>query len=298
MKKTIFYAIVYFALMPGAVAQTVDKPMDASVKQSIPQIGHLDGRLEGDIDKDGEAETIAWKKFLTADLGDYYQLLVFDDDGSLLWEGPKEKEEESPYIYSSLDIGVSLPELLIDIDNDGYTELLAPELQSDVSPVYYRKLRWRGSYFEPLLSNALMLSPQEPSRFVWKRTSQPYGTWVSKLAPYGDGLVKADVTVYRKDQSVGSGVVVLQFDREGASVYKWIEPLPVLDNKVIGTVYGLDPHGDGFLSIRKYPNATEIGRLYNGDQVEILDRSGKWLKIRAMGSGIVGWSHGNWIRTD
>jgi hypothetical protein len=284
--------------MPGAVAQTVDKPMDASVKQSIPQIGHLDGRLEGDIDKDGEAETIAWKKFLTADLGDYYQLLVFDDDGSLLWEGPKEKEKESPYIYSSLDIGVSLPELLIDIDNDGYTELLAPELQSDVSPVYYRKLRWRGSYFEPLLSNALMLSPQEPSRFVWKRTSQPYGTWVSKLAPYGDGLVKADVTVYRKDQSVGSGVVVLQFDREGASVYKWIEPLPVLDNKVIGTVYGLDPHGDGFLSIRKYPNATEIGRLYNGDQVEILDRSGKWLKIRAMGSGIVGWSHGNWIRTD
>ncbi|MDD2450849.1 MAG: SH3 domain-containing protein [Sulfurovum sp.] len=296
MRKTIFYSIVYFALMPGAVAETVYKPMDASVEKSIRQIGDIYGRLEGDIDKDGKTETIAWKKFLTADRGDYYQLLVFDDDGSLLWKGPEEEDEGNPYIYSSLDIGISLPELLMDIDNDGYTELLAPELQSDVSPVYYRKLRWRGSYFEPLLSNALMLTVEESNRFVWKRTSKPYGTWVSKLTPYGDGLVKADVTVYQKDQSVGSGVALLQFDREGANVYRWIEPLPA--HKVIGTVYGLDPYGDGFLSIRKYPNATEIGRLYNGDKVEILDRSGKWFKIRAMESGIVGWSHSNWIRTD
>jgi len=296
MKKTIFYSIVYFALMSGAVAETADKPMDVSVKKSIQQIGYIYGRLEGDIDNDGKAETIAWKKFLTTDLGDYYQLFVFDDDGLLLWEGPKEKDEENPYIYSSLDIGISLPELLMDIDNDGYTELLAPELQSDVSPVYYRKLRWRGSYFEPLLSSALMLTNEESNRFIWKKTSKPYGIWISKLAPYGDGLAKADVTVYRKDQSIGSGVALLQFDRGGADVYRWIKPLPV--NKVIGTVYGLDPYGDGFLSIRKYPNATEIGRLYNGDKVEILDRSGKWFKIRAMGSGIVGWSHSNWIRTD
>jgi len=372
MKKTIFYSMVYFALLPGANAGMVDTFMDAcekgdmqgcyqagvaywqgegaqkdrqaaralleiscdggfsdacvalqtfneedigansvdkSLEKSIRYSGHIDGKFQGDIDKDGKKETIAWKKFATVDLGDYYQLLVLDDDGSLLWEGPKEKDEGSPYIFSSLDIGVSLPQLLADIDNDGYAELLAPELQSDVRPVYYRKLRWRKTYFEPLLSNALMLSSAGSNRFVWKTTSKSYGTWISKLAPYSEGLVKANVTEYKKDQSVRTGVALIRFDREGAVVYKWIDPIiaandvntyseePHTMHKVIGTVYGLDPYGDGFLSIRKKPNSTEIGRLYNGDKVEILGKSGKWFKIRAVRSGKVGWSHSNWIQT-
>lgn len=65
----------------------------------------------------------------------------------------------------------------------------------------------------------------------------------------------------------------------------------------LGTIYGLDPNGDGFLSIRKKPKSTEIGRLYNGDKVKILDRSGKWYKIKDIRSNRVGWSHSNWIKT-
>lgn len=66
--------------------------------------------------------------------------------------------------------------------------------------------------------------------------------------------------------------------------------------KSIGIVFGLDPYGDGFLSIRAKPNSTKIGKLYNGDKVEILDKKGKWFKIRAIKSGIVGWSYSDWIR--
>ncbi len=275
-----------------------NKSQEAPAKKSIRYSGHIDGKLQGDIDQDGKEETIAWKKFASVDLGDYYQLLVLDDDGSLLWEGPKEKDEGNPYVFSSLHIGVSLPELLTDIDGDGYLELLAPELQSDVRPVYYKKLRWRETYFEPLLSSALMQSSTKSNRFEWKTTSKSYGTWISELAPYGDGLVKANVTEYKKDQSVRVGIALIRFDREGAVVHKWIEPF-IADSDVIsdkGTVYGLDPQGDGFLSIRKKPNSTEIGKLYNGDKVEILEKSGKWYKIKDIRSGIEGWSHSNWIR--
>ena len=120
----------------GAAEKVVSVPAQGNSRYS----GHIDGSLQGDIDQDGKEETIAWKKFAAVELGDYYQLLVLDDDGSLLWEGPKEKDEGNPYIFSALDIGVSFPELLADIDNDGYIELLAPELQSDARPVYYRKL--------------------------------------------------------------------------------------------------------------------------------------------------------------
>lgn len=197
----------------------------AVVAANNQYIQHFDGKLLGDIDRDGKEETIAWKKFASTDLGDFYQLLAIDDDGTLLWEGPKEKAEANPYVFSSLDTGVSMPELLIDFDHDGNIEMLAPEPQSDVRPTYFRKLRWRETYFEPLLSNALMRQSPGSDRFIWKTTQASYGTWISKLAPYGKGMIKADVTEYNKDQSAKTGVALIRFDREGASVEQWLEPL-------------------------------------------------------------------------
>ena len=279
----------------GAWSSKTEAPLPKPRKSRYS--GHIDGKLQGDIDNDGKMETIAWKKFASVDLGDYYQLLVIDDDGSLLWKGPKKKDDGNPFVFFSLDFGVSMPQVLLDFDHDGSLELLAPVPQSDVSPTYYRKLRWRGGYFEPLLSNALMLSSAGSNRFVWKTTLKSYGTWISKLAPYRNGLTKADVTQYNKDGSVNMGVALIRFDRKGAVVSRWIESIPVA-HKTMGLVHGLDPHGDGFLSIRKKPNSTETGRLYNGDKVEIVGRSGKWYKIKDPRTGRIGWSYGKWIRID
>jgi len=182
------------------------------------------GELYGDIDYDGKEETVAWKKFATTEQGDYYQLLVISSDGSLLYEGPKEKDEGNPLVFSSLDFGISTPELLIDFDNDGCMELLTPEHQSDVSPTYYKKLRWRDGRFEPLLSSALMISSGS-NRFLWKKVNGGYGTWVSELAPYGNGIAKANVTSYHQGESTALGVALIRFDRDGATVERWLEPL-------------------------------------------------------------------------
>lgn len=49
-----------------------------------------------------------------------------------------------------------------------------------------------------------------------------------------------------------------------------------LDPCAVGIISGLDPNGDGFLSVRSGPDAdyTEIDRLYNGDQVRLCDGDG------------------------
>jgi len=49
-----------------------------------------------------------------------------------------------------------------------------------------------------------------------------------------------------------------------------------LDPCAVGIIRGLDPNGDGFLSVRSGPdvNYTEIDRLYNGDQVRLCDGDG------------------------
>ncbi len=49
-----------------------------------------------------------------------------------------------------------------------------------------------------------------------------------------------------------------------------------LDPCALGVITGLDPNGDGFLSVRSGPgvNYAEIDRLYNGDQVQLCDGDG------------------------
>ena len=63
----------------------------------------------------------------------------------------------------------------------------------------------------------------------------------------------------------------------------------------IGIVHDLDPNGDGFLTVRNSPKGKEIDRLYANQIVRILDKKGKWYKIKI--NGRTGWSHGNWIKS-
>lgn len=49
-----------------------------------------------------------------------------------------------------------------------------------------------------------------------------------------------------------------------------------------GVIVGLDPRGDGFLSVRSGPGGSkfrEIARVYNGMRVYICDQKGPWLAV-------------------
>lgn len=72
-----------------------------------------------------------------------------------------------------------------------------------------------------------------------------------------------------------------------------------------GTVHGLSSHynpatGSGFLAVRSKPksSSTKRGELFNGDKVEIFDRSGNWYKVAAFDQPLEGWAHARWIRND
>jgi len=64
----------------------------------------------------------------------------------------------------------------------------------------------------------------------------------------------------------------------------------------MGIVSGLDPNGDGFLALRDYPQGKRIGKLYNGNSVQILDGKSNWYKVKVDRNGIIGWSHSKWIK--
>ena len=67
-----------------------------------------------------------------------------------------------------------------------------------------------------------------------------------------------------------------------------------------GTVHGLsnsyDPDtGSGFLAVRARPasKSPKVHELFNGDKVEITDRSGNWYFVG--GEGFEGWAHRKWM---
>ena len=190
----------------------------------------LNSTLKGDIDGDGRNEIITWNKFATSDLGDFYQLKIYDNNGQLLWQGPKVEDTENPYIFGRWDFGESMPEALIDIDNDGQAELLAPSPTSDVSPIYYRIFSWNGRRLVNRRPAVLMRSKKDLNHFIWVN---PYpgdgtqGSWVSSLEQ-GNSAQDAIATVTQMQANGNSqeGKARLFFNSYGAKVLKWILPLP------------------------------------------------------------------------
>ena len=102
--------------------------------------------LLSDIDYDGKSERLEWHCFSHCD-GFYglYQLKLYDDDGALLWSGPRTRDFH-PLAASTGD-GDYLPVLFEDIDGDGESELVFASIGSDPSVTTYHFFRWNGKGF-------------------------------------------------------------------------------------------------------------------------------------------------------
>jgi len=207
------------------------KDLEEQMAWLLGEVGKEDefaGELTADIDHDNRLEMLKWSKFASDAYTDYYQLILIDDDGQVMWSGPKEKSKSNPLIFIASDFGISTPEIFADIDLDGYTELLAPELQSDVSPTFYKRLRWKENRFEILPSKALMCSEADPKHFKWVDNQSGEGTWISEMSqkqPNTNGLVKVSIIRNNSKTCSRMGIALVRFDKYGATVVQWIKTI-------------------------------------------------------------------------
>lgn len=191
--------------------------------------------LTANLDYDPGLEKVVWKPFYNTDAGTYYRLFVYDDDGSLLWKGPRTRNEDSPYFVASLDYGVSFPQLLMDIDDDGRAELLIPALQSDVSTTWYHRLKWVGRTFKPMRNAVLeFYFGTHNDRVVWTtHPHKPYTYWASELHKMPNGVIRAQITGYDSTDpgTPHTGIALIRPAGNGGAVYDWIRPIqrPVID---------------------------------------------------------------------
>lgn len=187
--------------------------------------------LSVDLDGDGKPERIAWEEFAnTGDHGSFLQLVVYDPAGKAIWKGPAVTDPENPLVFGEWHFGLSVPEIVADIDNDGAIELLAPAPQSDVSPTQFRILRWVDGAFSPVEQAALLEDSRGSGNFLWSTAEIWEGTWISSFVGInGDGSLQVNVTHYVSEEPMRAGKANVTTAAGGFRVREWTTPLKELD---------------------------------------------------------------------
>ncbi|MDQ7823031.1 MAG: VCBS repeat-containing protein [Candidatus Eremiobacteraeota bacterium] len=191
-----------------------------------PKAGQIYKTMQCDLNGDGVREKIAVKVTKVIDEGWLGQLIVMDEKGKVLWEGPKGKDvkDSTPLVMRSLDWGVSLPELLADIDGDGKVEMLVPEPISDVRPCYYRSFRWNGKGFDFLQSRALIESAPKSGLYKWSSTKEYKTRWIMNFSQGKSGSALL-VGAYDMTDGCSYGRAEVKPAPGGFKIVRWIEPM-------------------------------------------------------------------------
>lgn len=181
--------------------------------------------LQADLDGDGKPEQISRRKLGADDqLGTFYQVIVKDAGGSILWRSPEVLNTEHPLAFGEWDFGISMPQFAADVDRDGSVELLAPAPQSDVSPTFFRMLKWTGSAFEAQPSRALTGKPHKGSVYRWTKDPALSSYWVEKwVGTSAEGGWVVKLVTMPENGPLMTALAVLVPKGESFELVRWIE---------------------------------------------------------------------------
>lgn len=156
-----------------------------------------------DLDADGSSEGIFLQKVGETEVaGAFYRLVVVEagQEATLKWMGPASMDTENALVFGEWHFGVSMPQLVTDIDGDQRVELVAPAPQGDVSPTSFRVLRWTGTQFEPVFIRSLTGNLETGAAFSWTNNPSTSSYWVQEWLGAAD---------------VGFRVRIMRFDGTG-----------------------------------------------------------------------------------
>jgi len=98
------------------------------------KIGHIRNITSIDLNGDGKKEQIVTKIYKINDYASWEKLIILDKNGEKIWESPEGGDIGSPMVFGVSETGSSLPQIISDIDGDGFIEAIITQPQSDVRP--------------------------------------------------------------------------------------------------------------------------------------------------------------------
>lgn len=219
--------LVQFLLVCASMG-TVPDVCRAEEQASEPEV------LVADLNGDGRLETISRRRLGSdTEIGTFYQIVVKDSSGTVLWKSPEILDSNDPQAFGEWHFGVSLPQLVGDVDRDGKVELIAPAPQSDVSPTFFRVLQWTGSAFEPKYSRALAGNGNRGGLFRWTEAPSPAAYWVQHwLGSSAEGGWVVELVSLPEGGEMRTATGVISAKDDGFELLRWIQPPTKVDPTV------------------------------------------------------------------
>ncbi len=189
--------------------------------------------LDGDVDGDGMIETYKLERFANSEFGDYYKLKLYRG-GKLLWSAPSVDNGSDPFTFGVWDDGVSMLDIVIDIDGDGKAELLSMPPAGDVASIPVQIMRYDGKKVINT-DEYLIMDYNNSNRLRWVKShkykspmSNTNEGWASGFEKYdNNGTVKTYILYMLEDGDSRGGSALIRFVSDGAVVVKWLEPLDI-----------------------------------------------------------------------
>jgi len=232
MKNIIFAALI---LMAGAFPAFGGSDIDFD---AVKKEGDVIQEKTVDLDGDGTPEKVVLKAYCLAfcekELMSYAgQLTVQKKAGDAyktIWEGPKIADnkmyEEEKFRFIFGPGGLESLEIIGDVYGDGAVRLFSPSQKSDVSPVNYRVYVWKGGKFEFEKIGYLSEDKDASGKFTWHDERDDYKAWILHFDKFeGPGKVNARVHKYKKDHGGSGGRALLEMNKDGATIVKWLEAM-------------------------------------------------------------------------
>ncbi len=143
-----------------------------------------------------------------------------------MWNGPKDRNINNRAVFGDWDVGISMPQALVDIDGDCKVELLAPVASSALSPQYFKILKWDDSMMAAQKDRILMRSKSSSKRYLWVESYKGNGLntgWIMNMYP-ADYVneVKADFVYMGRYGNATFKKALLKFDSKGGVGEKFI----------------------------------------------------------------------------
>lgn len=185
-----------------------------------------------DLNGDGTRENVQVKVYGLAESEWFAQILVRDDKGKLIWQGPHNKNRQDPLVFGNFNYGSAMPQALGDFNGDGKIELIATSPVSDLRPQSFRLFVWQGGKFVFVAEKTLLENPAGSGIYRWSKVwgadcGTPHGLWIM--------AVKADkdpgrylVEVLSADSRLGVAKAVPT--AQGFKIINWQKKLKTLGN--------------------------------------------------------------------
>lgn len=192
--------------------------------------------LLADVDGDGKQERLEWK-YIGEDNLFYYQLTLYNDDGSIMWSGPKKSNTYNPLVAYTGDCDGNMPVILNDIDGDGNIELLLGGLPHEPVSPGYNIFRWDGNGFT-MIKNTIHLiwvDPPNGKTLKWKKIdfNSIYAGqkkiqiwWAHSFEQTGDDIlpiVTIQMNTYPDVEGDFNQKAKVRFTPTGAIIEEWLK---------------------------------------------------------------------------